>query len=158
MSMEEDLHMALCVVKVIALVVIASALMSISGGLSGPSYGYASNPYLSVSTSNAGKSFNVTPEANNVGSSSYLGPGYGAETSQAYFSARYEPPTFWNIGDINSYESVQSAAASSGPMAAGSYDQKGYATNGLGVALKRGYATNLPNGGVTASGVPLTPY
>jgi hypothetical protein len=79
MSVEEDLHMALCVVKVLALVVIASSLLSISGSMAGPSIGYAVNG--AVTTTNAGKSFNVVPEKWN--GSTPPGPSYNSQTSQA---------------------------------------------------------------------------
>ena len=161
MSVEEDLHMALCVVKVLALVVIASSLLSISGSLSGPSLGYANNG--SVTTMDSGKSWNVMPGPNNLGSSAYLGPGYGGQTSQAYFSSRYEPPVWGNsmllsekdqqmvenqLNDVSyvppvdathSVVPVSSAPAASGPFVKG----KGYAS-GLGVQTY-GYATNGPH-------------
>jgi hypothetical protein len=169
MSTEEDLHMALCVVKILALVVIASSLLSISGAMSGSNMGFASDPNLSVQTSLLGRAYDVRAQANNVGSSAYQGPGYGGETSQAPFSNRYEAPVFWNAGDIASYESAQQSAAAAGPVV-NAYDApapapaasgafRGYAADGLGVYIpsNRGYAT-APNGGLTASGQPLSPY
>lgn len=165
MSVEEDIHMALCVVKVLALVVIASSLLSISSALSSPmsSYGYATNGGA-VTTSNAGKSWNVIPGPNSMASSSYLGPGYGGQTSQAYFASRYEPPVWGNsmllsekdqqlvenqLNDVSympPVDAVHSAAppVSSAPAASGSFVKgKGYASD-LGVKTF-GYATNGPH-------------
>lgn len=93
--MEEDLHMALCVVKVLALVVIAASLWSMSG--SGSSYGLFSNNQFDAS---------VISSANDPSSPTYLGPSRATEGS---FSNRYEPPVFWNIGDINKFEEFQGA-------------------------------------------------
>lgn len=149
------------------------------------SYGYATDGTL-------GSRFNVLPVNNDVGSSSWLGASYNSQTSQvAPFVNNYEPPIFWNAGDIASYETVQGAAAAAGKVsyddsdmtAAGNnigdstpaYQQaqptgsfrakgylgnkkKGYYTPGVGVAIGKGYATNMPNGGRTASGQLLMPY
>jgi hypothetical protein len=79
MSWEEDLQMALCIVKVLALVVIAMSLYNMSN---------ASRGYLCSSP--------VGVVANNPGSSSYLGPGYGAEFSQsAQGCFRGAGPEWW---------------------------------------------------------------
>lgn len=137
---EEDLHMALCIVKVIALVVIATSLWSmVSGG-----YGYASD-------------FGVVPApwdgSGSYGSSAGL---YGTENSQAIlqkggFGNRYEPPVFWDIGDVTtvnefqhqkanlgiiSYSDTQDAAPTSAPPAAGTF-------RGYNKQAQRGFATNL---------------
>lgn len=149
MLADGDLHFALCIIKIFALLVIASALWTMS---SRSRYGLATDR------------FGIAIEGNNVGSASYLGPGYAGSVSdqvglsggsQAPFGNRYEPPVFWNVGDLNSYESVQSTdssaalaalkqqqAAAAAAQASGSGTFKGYASD-LGVAL-RGYATNLP--------------
>jgi len=144
MLTEDDLHFALCIVKIFALLVIASSLWSMSRS----KYGMATDR------------FGIEIQGTNPGSSAYLGPGYGSVQDQigisgvhqAPFGNRYEPPVFWNIGDINSYESVQSAdsasamamqkqqAANAAAQSAGHF--RGYASD-LGVKLK-GYATGAP--------------
>ncbi len=117
-DLNDDLHLALCIVKLFALLIIASSLWSISSALSG-GYGYATDKVMGSN----GFSDSTTPgplgnkvgvhggphdllmaSYNTVGSS--IGP----------FAARYEPPVFWNIGDINTYEADQQSAAAQGQI------------------------------------------
>ncbi len=138
---EEDLHMALCIVKVVALVVIASSLWSM---VSGGGYGYASD-------------FGVKPSSwdgsGSYGTSAGL---YNVENSQAIlqkggFGNRYEPPTFWNIGDLSTVDQFQHQSSNLGivsyaepaapaptavPPTTGGF-------RGYNKEVKRGYATNV---------------
>lgn len=140
--MEEDLHMALCVVKVLALVVIASALWSMSGGAA----------YMTDASAYA--------QGTNANSNLWLGPSAGlTETSQPAgpFGNRYEPPVFWNIGNISDYEQFQSkesrgvigyvdkadAEQAAAEAAAKKGGFRGYAS-GPGINIK-GYATGVPS-------------
>jgi len=91
--MEEDLHMALCVVKVLALVVIAASLWSLSGSMGGSGFGYATDGYSALVEPSGG-----LPDA------SYLGPWGPTEGSQVGRFSNYEAPVFWNIGNISDYE------------------------------------------------------
>lgn len=159
---EFDVHYVLCLIKVVALVVIASSLWRISNCCSKKDVGYATDR------------FGIAIQGNHPGSSAYLGPGYGSVqdqvgisgASQALFGNRYEPPTFWNIGDISTYEDAQHAAApnltpvafdaSGNPIS----QDSGSMSNPLGVQLKgyatphrKGYATNL-----ATSGGSISPY
>jgi hypothetical protein len=119
MSSEEDLHMALCVVKVLALVVIASSLYSISNSLS---RGMATDGLFTGQGPNA--SWVPGPsQSNNLGASA---AGYGAVNSQAILGgfANYEPPVFYNVGDVSAYtpESlavVREAAPVKAPLISG---------------------------------------
>lgn len=141
--MEEDLHMALCVVKVLALVVIASALWSISNSI--------------------GSGYMVGAEENSANSALWLGPGrstdmsqpgMGGQSSLAYLSNRYEPPVFWNVGDLSAYEGQQAGEAKNvigydgsavawDVLKGAAPPTKGYATNSPGFKTL-GYATNSP--------------
>ena len=147
MGMEEDLHMALCVVKVLALVVIASALWSISNSV--------------------GSGYLVGAQENSANSLLYLGPGrstdmsqpgMGGQSSVAYLSNRYEAPVFWNVGDISSYEGQQAGDAKNvigydgsaiawdvlkGAAPPATTEPVGYATSGPGYKTL-GYATSGP--------------
>lgn len=152
--MEEDLHMALCVVKVLALVVIAASLWSISGSVSGGSgFGFATDGFSSP----------VISAPNNAGSASYLGPNRSFEGSapSGPFANRYEAPVFWNIGDINKYEEFQAGESKNKikyedpvePSTSG-----GFRGNfGLNVAPKGYFGLNVaPKGYMGIPGIPTT--
>jgi hypothetical protein len=95
MSSEADLHMALCVVKVLALVVIASSLYSISNSLSrGMLTGQGVNASWVPGPS---QSVNLGASAAGYGS---VNSQYGVGTGQF---ANYEPPVFYNVGDVSAY-------------------------------------------------------
>lgn len=147
--MEEDLHMALCVVKVLALVVIAASLWSMSG--SGSSYGLFSNNQFEAS---------VISSANDPSSPTYLGPSRATEGS---FSNRYEPPVFWNIGDINKFEEFQGAEVKNRKvyqdLADGKVNFGTFRGNfGLTVPPNKGYfGLTVPNRGyMEVPGIPTT--
>lgn len=139
---DEDLHMALCIVKVFALVVIAASLWNMSSS----GYGYASD-------------FGTLPQSGDEANWSASQSGYQVENSQAIlqkggFGNRYEAPVFWNIGDIQETDAFQKNKKNLGVIA---YDESaapvapvapsvGYATD-RGVRIVRGYATDV-----------LTPY
>lgn len=96
MAMEDDFQMALCVVKVIALVVIASSLMTISSGMRGGFLGRDSSVLIDGYD----------------GTGRIPGPGRATETSQGYFGSRFEPPVFWNLGDLSIEDSQKSMSRS----------------------------------------------
>jgi len=116
--MDEDFHMALCVIKVLALVVIASSLLSISNSLS---RGMATDGVT-------GQGVNAAwvpgePNAAFLGASA---AGYGSVNSQAILGgfANYEPPVFYNVGDVSAYTpealaSIKSPPPLKGPFVSG---------------------------------------
>ena len=106
--MDEQLHMFMCLASALALVVIAIMLYTLVNMLS---TGYATNgpgawSKQGVWVPGPPQSLDLTAAA----------AGYNVEFSQpnqGSFSNRYEPPVFWNIGDINEYEKAQIAEARS---------------------------------------------
>jgi hypothetical protein len=143
--MEESFHMALCVVKIIALCVIASSLWSMSSG-----YGYASD-------------FGTQAQAWDGSGSWGTGAGsYNVENSQAIlqkggFGNRYEPPVFWNIGDLETTEAFQQNKHNLGVVSYGDSGDaapaKGYNTS---VKIGRGYNTGVKTRGYATN--VITPY
>jgi hypothetical protein len=102
---DPDLHLALCVVKIFALLVIASSLWSISVALR--PLGYLSDG--TKETSVLGRSYLTIPQPNSGDSAAWLGPSRNSQTSQAPFGNRYEPPVEWNSGDYNLINQMQQA-------------------------------------------------
>lgn len=95
--MDEELQLALCVIKVLCLIVIA---MSVYKMANPPLYSYmsGSNLPLGANTGGASMRFNTSIEGG-LGTSGFVGDG------------AYETPVFWNNGDYDMISKEQSSAS-----------------------------------------------
>lgn len=179
--MEEDLHMALCVVKVLALVVIASALLSISNSM-GSGMMRDGGSFPNTEPGPLGNHVGVQGGPQDFIMASYNVEGdqiaVGSAPNKGGFTDRYEPPVFWNAGDMSVYESAQQGAAAMGVVDSANLGESspayavpvdaagnviaakpavGYYAN-----KKRGYALNNPHKGYALNptrgfmGIPST--
>ncbi len=114
MSFESDMHMALCVLKIFALLVIAYSLWKVTsdnqgyyirGKMSTASQNVVPGPYGSSlpgwGPSSAGLGLAVEQSQSGVGNATFKNPGY-------------EAPVWNNTGDISTYEGQQATQAGMG--------------------------------------------
>lgn len=124
MSFESDIHMALCVLKVFALLVIAYSLWQLTpsnqgyliknkGGMATAAQSVVPGPYGSslpgYGPTSGGIGFTESSQAG-VGNATFRNPGY-------------EPPMWNNTGDISMYEGAQAKDAKMGIIAYDNYDK-----------------------------------
>lgn len=149
MSFESDIHMALCVLKIFALLVIAYSLWQMSPGRDG----YLVKGGHMVGYGNGFPGAVPTAAVNGFGSLdlSASAAGYNVDQSQIGLGAKagfrnqgYEPPMWNNSGDISMYEGAQAIQAGMGIV---SYNDSADAP-----------LTKLPVSGGLVNKGNLTPY